>query len=477
MIGFEIKKLSVSPVSFEETEVISDIINDEYTIDKEIELVYSDDDTAFSKAFRLAKLNQATDNYNAIEIPVIDSFFQNGKYYSVVDLKGANLIKDNINTVYYSGVLLTDLEVIYNYFESPSMVVKTNSAISSGNFVINVYKNNDVLGSRRSWLLWTDAIYKIEAERYAKIVASVTRRMFNSPSEKIDLVCLNAVKFNDLVLFNYQFEKSFLVTNCSWDLDKNKTTLTISRAIYSDSTTPGTETGNVPPIVNAGLDIELVTGQTTAVLNAVAYDVDGFIVSQLWTKTQGGFGDVVVNPLGLSTDLQNLTEDLYEYKIQVTDNDGATAFDTIKLVRRKDYVVTLPNVLINGNEGTETIKGQYKFVINPSIESSFNLVLKGRAYLFSYKDFGFSEFRIYKNDVVVYVGRWNVNSQYDEFLFSVGFISTDTIVFEIYQDGRFPALHFGSSRVVLENVEFVTGSGNILGIPLFVQPVPNPFAP
>lgn len=470
IVGFEIRKLEVSPVAFEETKVVTDLISDEYSIDKEIELVYADDDTAFSKAFRLAKINEATDYFNMIEIPVIDSFFQNGNYYSIVDLKGANLIKDNINTVYYGSELLQNVAVIYNYFESPSMVVKTDFAITTGSFSVNVYKNNDVLGSRAAWLLWTDAVYKIETKGYAQIVANIIRRMYNEPSEKIDLVVLNAIKFSDLVLFDYVFEKYFIVTNCSWDLDKNKTTLTLSRAVYSDGGSSGGGGGNVPPIVNAGIDIELASNQTTAILSAIAYDVDGFIASQVWTKLQGGFGDIIDSPLMLETALQNLTEDVYEYKIEVTDNDGATAFDTVRLVRKKDYSVTLPNILMEGSAGAETIKARYQFAISPGVDPSFNLLLKGRAYLFAY-NFGFAEFRIIKNGIVVYVARWESNTTYNEFLFSVGYISTDVIVFEIYQSGRFPAIHIGSSRVALESIDFVSGYGNIIGLPGLMRPI------
>jgi hypothetical protein len=55
-----------------------------------------------------------------------------------------------------------------------------------------------------------------------------------------------------------------------------------------------------------------------------AYDPDGFIASQVWTKITGGFV-VVIAPTALATSFENLTEDYYTYKIEVTDNDGAKA--------------------------------------------------------------------------------------------------------------------------------------------------------
>jgi len=470
--GFEIRELSISPVSFNETLEFTDLINDEYTIDKDIELTYADDDTAFSNCFRLAKLKEATETFNTIEIPIIYGFSQNGNYYSVVDLAGANLIKDNINTTVYDGNVLENVEVIYNYFSSSEMVVKTDFAIITGFFSVKVYKNNDYLNSRDSWLQWTDSIYKIETNRYAKTVANVLRRMYNVPSEKLDLVALGAVKFNDLILFNYVNDKQFVVTNCYWNIDENKTSLTLARAIYRDSGDVGSNPDNIPPIVNAGLDIELIDGQTTASLVATAYDTDGYIASQIWTKITGGFGDVIISPTELVTDLQNLTEDLYEYQIQVTDNDGATAVDSIRLYRKKDYTVSLEEIY--AVYPGYYLDYKYKFHINPNINPSYNLVLKGDATLFSYMS-GNAYFRIYKNGILYYQYSLQSLANTESVPFSVGYISTDEIIFQIEQWGEFPEIHYGSSSFRITEINFVTGSGNILGLPLMGKPVPGPF--
>jgi hypothetical protein len=475
--GFEIRELAINPVSFNETEDFVDLINDEYTIDKDLELTYADDDTSFSNCFRLAKLKEANLTYNTIEIPVIDSFQQNGNFYSKVDLDGANLIKDNINTTVYNGDILENLEVIYNYFSSEEMVVKTDFAITTGSFFVKVYKNNDFLGSRDSWLQWTDAIYKIETNRYAHTVANVIRRMYNVPSEKLDLVALDAVKFNDLVLFNYVADKQFVPTNCSWNLDENKTSLTLSRAIYRDSGDSGTNPENIPPIVNAGLDIELTDTQTTASLLATAYDTDGFIASQQWTKITGGFGDVIMTPAQLATDLQNLTEDLYEYQIQVTDNDGATALDSVRLIRKKNHVVSLNQ--ISGVPPGTYLYYKYGFEIDPNIDPNFNLELKGKAGLIldnaTVDSFAF--FRIKKNGVLIYEYKLSNVANYEEISFSIGYISTNEIVFEIEQTWAGGTGDVGSCFFKITDINFVSGAGLITGLPLVGQPVAGAFAP
>lgn len=472
IMGFEITELKISPVNFQEEVVISDVISGEYTVDKEIELIYADDDSAFSKAFRLGKVKEATLSFNTIVIPVLYAFTQNGKFYSVVDLIGANLIKDNINTVVYDGEVLENIEVIYNYNSSEQMVIKTDFAIFSGSFSVNVYKNDDLLGSRDSWLQWTDAIYKIETDRYQKAVCNIIRRMFNTPSERLDVVAFNAVKFNDLILFNYVFAKQFVVTNCSWNLDENETTLTLARAIYRDSGDPGSNPENIPPIVNAGPDIVLEGNDDVVILRATAYDVDGFIVSQQWAKLEGGFGDVVSTPNQLETMLGNLTEDYYKYQISVTDNDGATATDTVLITRKKNYNVFLDEILAEGGVGSPMLHYQYKFRIDPNIDPSFNLLLKGNSGLLSYND-GTASFKIFKNGVKIFEDNLAFGTAIQIANFAIGFISTDEIIFDIVQIQPFwPDIHYGSSSVQIGEISFVSGVGVIVGLPIFGWPVP-----
>lgn len=474
--GFEITELEISPVSFEETLIYTDVISNEYTIDKEIDLEYADDDTAFSKAFRLAKLKQATMSYNTIEIPIIYGFSQSGSFYSVVDLAGANLIKDNINTIVYNSEVLLNLKVIYNYNSSEQMVVKTDFVIVSGSFFVKVYKNNDYVNSRDSWLQWTDAIYKIETNRYAATVANVMRRMFNEPSEKLDVVALNAVKFNDLIKFHYVYDKLFVPTNCSWNVDQNKTTLTLSRAIYRDSGDSGTDPDNIPPIVNAGSDIELIDGQTTASLLAVAYDVDGFIASQKWTKTIGGFGDIILSPLELATDLQNLTEDLYEYEIKVADNDGATAVDRVRLTRRKDYEISLPFISKIPGDSLMRYISRWRFSCTPNIAPDFSLKIFGNYQLAVQGTAGedhVSIVRIFKNGVKIFQDSLQFHEPIRFGDFSIGYISTDLIEFETeYQLlGTNPFL--GWTWMEVSTVSFVNGFGDFTGLPIKVGDLSN----
>ena len=91
---------------------------------------------------------------------------------------------------------------------------------------------------------------------------------------------LNAIKFNDLISFDYVYQKNFYVLNCSWNLDSNESSITAGRSYYKNtsSTVPGDE--NIPPIVLACDDVYLTDLQTEVNLTASAYDPDGFVVAQ-----------------------------------------------------------------------------------------------------------------------------------------------------------------------------------------------------
>lgn len=474
-LGFDLKELELSPIAFEEEMIVEDLINDEFTVDKEIELTISDDETGFSNAFRLAKLKEAGAVYNEIVVPILYGFSQNEKTYAVVDLEGANLIKDNINTTYWFGELLQNVEVIYNYAQTEQMVVVTSDPlINQGQFVVRVYKSVDVLGSRNFWQQWTDSVYKIETNRYANTVANIIRRMYATATEKIDLEVSGAVKFNDFFLFKYITDRQYVVTNCSWNLDSNRTTLTVCKSEYRDSGNTGPNPENIPPIVNAGIDIVLENNQNITSLAAVAYDTDGFIVSQNWTKIAGGFGDVIVNPTQLSTELQNLTEDNYEYRIDVVDNNGATAFDTIKLTRRKDYTISTVNTFAQGQEFVYNYK--YEFRVTPNVPTDFNLLINITLVLWSFGSSGYSYFKIKKNGVIIY--EFDSNTIVPDPLvrpsFSVGYISTDILEFELFEQGTpDPIWLAGSSFFSITEVKIINGSGNILGTPLKTQPFPG----
>ncbi len=476
--GIIIQSASVDVIAFNDEEVITDLINGEFTIDKEVELIYSDDKSGVSDGFRLARLKEQTAFYNEIEVPILYAFVLSGKNYSVVQLEGANLIAENKYTVYVSGVLIPVLNVFYNFNDGEQMVVETELPYASGSFTVKKYAIDDVVESRTHWLQWTDAIYKIENTSYSKTVANIYRRMFNEAHEKFDCTVLNAVKFNDIILFKYVYVKDFMVLNCSWNLDENKTTLTLGRSHYKDagSTTPGDE--NIPPIVLAGDDIYLTNTQTTASALATAYDPDGIIVSQVWSKTVGGFGDIIETPFALATDFQNLTEDYYTYQIQVTDNDGATAFDSLNIIRIKDYTVTL-DLVSQTDDSTDPVYAQivsrYKLNISPNIPAGFVLTFSGMikavisiAGAGNGYD-GYIGYKVEKNGVII--ESMDVIGFTTNTALTLNYISTDEIYIELTTIAVQGVANEGDyvntyGAIVLNSAVVTNGVGSILGLPI-----------
>jgi hypothetical protein len=475
----QIQSATVSVIGFKDEEEIKDIINGDFTIDKDIELTYADDKSGLSNGFRLSKLKEATTFFNEIEVLIFNGFIFEGKNYSVVQLEGANLIADNKFQVFRDGVLIEIIDVVYNFNGGEQMVIETPVLYASGSFFVKKYAVDDVIGSRLSWMQWTDAIYKIENTSYSKTVANIYRRMFNEAHEKFDCVALNAVKFNDLILFKYVYVKDFGVLNCSWNLDENKTTLTLGRSHYKDasSTTPGDE--NIPPIVLAGDDIYLTNTQTTASVLATAYDPDGTIVLQIWTKEVGGFGDIIDTPFALATAFSNLTEDFYTYQIQVTDNDGATAIDSLNIIRIKDYTVTLDLVdeVIDSSVSHPSISRKYKLNVSPALLPGFSLTFAGHIYLSalisgSFGVGGEAYYQVIKNGYVLETKSEFTTSSTTAVTLS--YITTDEIFIEVSVSAQ--AGDFGSgdtaqvnASVTIDTVTIVTGVGNFLGLPIFKE--------
>jgi hypothetical protein len=469
-----LNEVKITTNGFEEETLEIDLINDEFTIDKIVELDYSDDKSGFSKGFRLYKLKEETQYFTEIAVPILYGIVFNAKNYSVVKLPGAKLIKENSYQVYRSGQSVNVLDVIYNFNEGEQMVVETDVLYASGEFTVKKYAVDSNLASRENWFQWTDSVYKIEKNRYLKTVANIFRRMFSVAVEKLDVTALNAVKFNDIIQFKYVSDKEFFPLNVVWNLDENKTELRLGRSFYKDS---GSQPGgvNVPPIVLAGEDIILSDTQTTANLSATAYDPDGFIVSQNWTKTTGGFGDVIVTPNQLVTQLQNLTEDFYTYKIEVEDNDGAKAFDTVNVIRNKNYTVSLDMVseTVDTDVQHPSITRKYKLNIVPGLLSGSVIKFLGQIYLLSdvsgTEVDAYSKYEIFKNGASIEVGEGAFPAVLTEI--TLNYIAGDQIFIElstsaVIRSSGLGESAFASAELTLSTSEFINGSGVILGLPI-----------
>lgn len=95
----------------------------------------------------------------------------------------------------------------------------------------------------------------------------------------------------------------------------------------------GTQTppANQPPTANAGADQTISLPATSVMLNGTGRDDDGSIASYRWSKTSGGQA-TITSPNSASTTVTGLAAGTYIFRLTVTDNQGATAYDEVTVI-------------------------------------------------------------------------------------------------------------------------------------------------
>ncbi len=87
---------------------------------------------------------------------------------------------------------------------------------------------------------------------------------------------------------------------------------------------------NQLPVVSAGADQVITLPVSSTNLNGTASDPDGSITTVAWTKTSGPAA-TLTNANQLTSTVDNLVEGVYIFRLTVTDNDGDTAFDEVRI--------------------------------------------------------------------------------------------------------------------------------------------------
>jgi len=377
-----ISGLKLEQINGEDTETFVDVVNEDYTVVKEKELTFADDAAAYSKAFML---DTFANTQTAVQytIPILYSFTQNNKYYSAVDLAGANLVKDNINDVSHDTETVDVIDVVYNYAGSEQMVVETDFPNLTGNFIVLNYRKEQGPSDRDDWLEWTDSVYGIEKKRFGEVHSKIYRRMFTIPHVKADVAIKMPVLFNDIVQWPYSDTANYNISNLkSWDLDKGVTQLTINQAVYQNDEDVDTGGDNVPPIVVAMDDLYIADGISQVTLQCVASDPDGFITNYQWSEVSGTNSFIISQPNNQNTNaFVFLSEDFFTFQIEVTDNDGATATDTVNVIRLGTYQVNLTeidSVEVNDTFSSSLTK-TYSLTTTPALPDNFNLNIEAVA--------------------------------------------------------------------------------------------------
>ena len=88
---------------------------------------------------------------------------------------------------------------------------------------------------------------------------------------------------------------------------------------------------NIPPVANAGADQSVTLPVNTITLSGTSSDTDGTVVSYSWTEISGPSGYAIVNSSSPVTDVTGLVQGIYQFQLQVTDNNGAIGTDIMQV--------------------------------------------------------------------------------------------------------------------------------------------------
>jgi gliding motility-associated-like protein len=120
---------------------------------------------------------------------------------------------------------------------------------------------------------------------------------------------------------------------------------------------------NIPPVADAGEDAEITLPVSSVSLAGSGSDTDGSITTYLWQQIEGPFPATFTASGNAATDAQDLVEGIYVFRLNVTDDDGVSSFDEVKITVRP-IPANLPpladaddNIVITLPETTATLDG------------------------------------------------------------------------------------------------------------------------
>jgi len=102
-------------------------------------------------------------------------------------------------------------------------------------------------------------------------------------------------------------------------------------------------TNNIPPVSNAGPDLNITLPVNTAVLNGSGFDVDGTITSYLWNQIEGPSAAILSNSYSAVATINNLIQGQYKFTLKVTDNTTESVIDTMMVTVNPDPLTMICN--------------------------------------------------------------------------------------------------------------------------------------
>ena len=147
------------------------------------------------------------------------------------------------------------------------------------------------------------------------IVSYKWTKVFGPSSFAIADPTLQTTNVTSLVQGTYQFE--LMVTDDKGAVGKDTVQITVSSS------------PNQGPSANAGPDMNITLPTSSVTLSGSANDPDGTIASYQWSKVSGPSQYSIASATQEQTGVNNLTQGIYEFELEVTDNSGASATDIV----------------------------------------------------------------------------------------------------------------------------------------------------
>ncbi len=484
--SYRITKLTVEDIDQQDDAVYTEIIAEGSSQKNDIDLEFSDDVSGNSRCFYLERVREFDASQGIYtQVPILYGRQIDGKNYSIINLVGAVLIETYPEGMHWqqSAYPVRNPIIHYNFLGGNEIAVETEDYFSTNAFWVNVAKYKAPLISRLKWLEWTDAVFGIEKKPYAQVVAEIHKRLFFKPHIMLSGTVPMPVKFNDLLKFTYKEEiKYFVPTNVDWFPDENESSLTLIEGIYA-----GESLGNIPPFVEAGPDIILGDGETTAQISeAFIQDNDGFIASQVWEIIAGDAGATFSSVNALNPLLSNLTGNSYTARLTATDNLGASASDTMQIIRVSGYTLVLTPTYsrdyVDRSSGNWDVKERkWAVSISPDAPGNpfINMGIIGQI-IHNYNGQGnvsvatdcFMSLRV-NGQRVFYTG--NNYAAYKQktlnYSATISFAEEDVVELEIVNKITIPANGFPgwgdtTMKFKFNTSDFVVGSGSLTNLPL-----------
>jgi gliding motility-associated-like protein len=105
------------------------------------------------------------------------------------------------------------------------------------------------------------------------------------------------------------------------------------------------EAANLAPTANAGADVTITLPTNSVVLDGSGSDTDGSIDAYSWSIASGPSSINIVEPSNPKSQVTDLTEGIYTLRLRVTDTDGATDEDLMRIIVESEEVNTPPTAL------------------------------------------------------------------------------------------------------------------------------------